>query len=83
MLSTTEMEMYSAGGGYFLEEDYFPTLIVRQKWHTSRGNLERGDLVLVQDTNMIRGKWKLAQVTEAEPGKDGKVRDVTVQNKNI
>lgn len=32
---------------------------------------------------MIRGKWKLAQVTEAEPGKDGKVRDVTVQNKNI
>lgn len=40
--------------------DYFPTLIVRQKWHTSRRNLERGDLVLVQDTNIIRGKWKLA-----------------------
>lgn len=63
--------------------DYFPTLIVRQKWHTSRRNLERGDLVLVQDTNIIRGKWKLAQVTEAKPGKDGKVRDVTVQYKNI
>lgn len=45
--------------------------------------MERSDLVLVQDTNMIRGKWKLAQVTETEPGKDGKVRDVTVQYKNI
>lgn len=32
---------------------------------------------------MTRGKWKLAEVTEAEPGKDGKVRDVTVQYKNI
>ncbi|XP_052719113.1 uncharacterized protein LOC128190909 [Crassostrea angulata] len=46
--------------------------LIKQKWHTSRRNLERGDLVLVQDTNMIPGKWKLAQVTEAEPGKDEK-----------
>lgn len=45
--------------------------------------MERDDLVLVQDTNMIREKWELAQVTEAEPGKYGKVRDVTVQYKNI
>ncbi|XP_062586321.1 uncharacterized protein LOC134247947 [Saccostrea cucullata] len=63
--------------------DYFPTLIVRQKWHTSRRNLKQGDLVLVQDTNLIRGKWKLAQVAEAEPGTDGKVRDVTVRYKNV
>jgi hypothetical protein len=45
--------------------------------------LKQGDLLLVQDTNLIRGKWKLAQVADAEPGTDGKVRDVTVRYKNI
>ncbi|XP_047497830.1 uncharacterized protein LOC125044912 [Penaeus chinensis] len=30
--------------------DYFPTLIVRQKWHTDKRNLQSGDIVLIQDT---------------------------------
>jgi hypothetical protein len=25
--------------------DYFPTLIVRQKWHTNKRNLQVGDIV--------------------------------------
>lgn len=61
--------------------DYFPTLTVRQKWHTAQRNLKKGDIVLVQDNDLIRGNWKLAQVLRAEPGRDGKVRDVVLRYK--
>ena len=36
----------------------------------------------MQDSNAIRGQWKLAQVTSVKPSRDGKVRDVTVRYKN-
>ena len=52
------------------QRDYFHTLILRQKWHTAKRNLLPNDLVLVQDSNAVRGHWKLAQVVEAEPSKD-------------
>ena len=39
-------------------------------------------MVLVQDSNSIRGQWKIAQVTEAEPGSDNLVRDVVLRYKN-
>jgi hypothetical protein len=59
--------------------DYFHTLVVRQKWHTEKRNVQVGDVVLLQDSNNIRGQWKLAQIVEATPGMDGKVRDVKNQ----
>ena len=58
-------------------------MIVRQKWHVDCRNLCKGDVVLVQDTNAIRGLWKLAQVEEAVVGKDGRVRDVVIRLKNL
>lgn len=63
--------------------DYFPTLTIRQKWHTAQRNMKKGDIVLVQDNDMIRGNWKLAQVCQAEPGRDGKVRDVVLRYKQL
>ena len=60
---------------------YFHTLLIQSKWHTAKRNLVKDDLVLVQDTNAHRGKWKLAQVVEAIPGKDGLVRDVSIRYK--
>ena len=63
--------------------DYFHTLLIRQKWHTEQRNVQSGDIVLVQDSNNIRGQWKLAQVCEAIPGRDGKVRDVKIRYKNV
>ena len=57
--------------------------MIRQKWHLSRRNVRKGDIVLVQDSNQIRGKWKLGRVTEAEPSlRDGFVRNVDIQYKN-
>ena len=61
--------------------DYFQTLIIRQKWHSSSRNLVLNDIVLIKDCNSIRGKWRLARVTEANPADDGRVRNVKVQYK--
>ncbi|XP_064115038.1 neurofilament medium polypeptide-like [Macrobrachium nipponense] len=52
-----------------------------QKWHTTRRNVRSGDVVLVQDSNVVRGAWKLAQVIRADPGQDGVVRDVDLRYK--
>ncbi|KAK3105008.1 hypothetical protein FSP39_015108 [Pinctada imbricata] len=61
--------------------DFFPSLIVRQKWHVTTRNMQIGDVVLVQDSNAIRGLWKLAQVTKVFPSKDNVVRDVELRYK--
>ncbi|XP_068246562.1 uncharacterized protein [Palaemon carinicauda] len=63
--------------------DYFPSLLIRQKWHTTRRNVRVGDVVLVQDSNVVRGAWKLVQVIKADPGQDGVVRDVDLRYKII
>ena len=35
--------------------DFFPSLIVRQKWHTARRNVKVGDVVLIQHSNHAIG----------------------------
>ena len=62
--------------------DYFHTLIIRNKWHTEKRNLRLGDVVLVKDSNAIRGIWKMAQVCEVFVSRDNKVRDVSVRYTN-
>ena len=42
------------------QRDFFPTLIIRQKWHVKRRNVRVGDIVLVQDMDAFKGVWKLA-----------------------
>ncbi len=39
------------------------------------------DIVIVQDSNPIRSKWRVAQVTKVEHGRDGKVREVQLRYK--
>ena len=41
-----------------------------------------GDVVLIQDSNQVRGNWRLGRVSKVKPGNDGKVRNVEVQYKN-
>ena len=62
--------------------DFFPSLLIKQKWHTCKRDVKVGDIVLIQDSNQVRGKWKLGRVVTANPGKDGKVRKVEIQHKN-
>ena len=47
-----------------------------------RGNVKRGDIVLTQDSNAVRGDWRIGIVTDVHPSHDNKVRRVTVSYKN-
>lgn len=58
-------------------------MLIRQKWHTSKRDVRVGDVVLIQDSNLVRGAWKLAQVIRADPGRDGVVRDVDLRYKIV
>ena len=41
-----------------------------------------GDIVVVQEDNLIPTKWPLARVMHIHPGKDGLVHVVTVKTNN-
>ena len=62
--------------------DYFPSLLIQPKWHTMHRDVKVGDIVLVQDSNLTRGNWKLGKIVTVNPSKDGKVRHVDVRYKN-
>ena len=58
---------------------YFPTLLLRQKWHTEKRNMRLGDVCLLKDPDAFRAEWRLARVTATFPDKHGKVRNVEVK----
>ena len=61
--------------------DFFPTLLIRQKWHVERRSLKVGDVVFFQDNALI-GHWKLAEVIDVDKNNDNRVRDVTLRYKS-
>ena len=61
--------------------EYAPTLVIRQKWHVSQRNVEEGDLVMIADSNSLRGDYRLALVDKTKVGEDGKVRSCTLKYK--
>ena len=63
--------------------DVFPSLLIRPKWHVENRNVQRSDVVLVQDSNAVHGEWKFGIVSETFPGKDDKVRRVNIIYKNF
>ena len=58
---------------------YFPSLLVRQKWHVQYRSLRVGDVCFLRDRNTLRGEWRLARVTDVYPDKKGVVRNVRVK----
>ncbi|XP_044165196.1 uncharacterized protein LOC122949115 [Acropora millepora] len=61
------------------KQEYLHHLTVRNKWRKEEPPLQVGDIVLVSEDNVSRGKWPLARVTEVRPGRDGLVRTATVR----
>ena len=57
---------------------FFPSLIIRQKWHHTLRNLKVNDVCLLRDNNAVRGDWRLARVNEVYPDNNGIVRNVEV-----
>ena len=62
--------------------EYLPTISTRPKWHNSEVNVEIGDLALLVEKEVPRGKWLLARVIKLHPGDDNIVRVVDVKTKN-
>ena len=57
-----------------MERKLLPKLDVKAKMaHISPKDV---DVVLIQDSNLVRGNWKLEKVSNVYPGADGKVRRV-------
>ena len=44
--------------------------------------MQEGDVVLIQDSTLVRGNWKLGRVSQVFPSQDCKVRKVEVRYKN-
>ena len=62
---------------------YAPTLVHQSKWYQeSRGILE-GDVVIVPDSNTLRGEYRLARVVKVVPSRDGVGRRVVIAYKNF
>nr|XP_039256379.1 uncharacterized protein LOC120333093 [Styela clava] len=60
-------------------KEYLPTLQTRQKWTSKERNMEVGDIVLLVDNTIPRGKWQTGRVMETTPDKLAAVRQVTVK----
>ena len=59
--------------------DVFPLLVPRRKWNVEKRNVRVNDIVIVADSNAVRGKWIVGRVIEVYPGKDSKVRNIKVK----
>jgi hypothetical protein len=60
--------------------EYAPHLTERRKWAENRPNVAVGDIVLVIESNTLRGQWPLGKVIEIMPSAaDNVVRVVKVK----
>ena len=58
--------------------EYVPQLVQRSKWRNLQRNLRRGDLVLLVEDNLPRGKWPLGRVVASIASADGLIRSAEV-----
>ncbi|XP_033108467.1 uncharacterized protein LOC117110023 [Anneissia japonica] len=61
------------------KKEYLPLLQKRHKWTTPRQNVEVGDIVLLVDETLHRGRWPMGKVVSVYRSKDEKVRSVDVK----
>ena len=59
--------------------EYLRSLWKISKWHKPSENLQEGDIVCLREEPLAPTKWPLARIVQVHPGKDGKVRVVTVR----
>ena len=62
--------------------EYLPLLTKRPCWKGTTPNYQSGELVMLKEDNVVKGKWKLARIVKTLPGKDDVVRTVEVQTKD-
>ncbi|GFW08364.1 integrase catalytic domain-containing protein [Trichonephila clavipes] len=56
-----------------------PNIIHRSKWKFEKDNARVGDLVLIKEDNFAVSKWLMGRLIEVFPGKDNRIRVVTIK----
>jgi len=59
-----------------------PSLISRSRWRPKQRDFRVGDVVLIAEPNVARGKWHMGTVSEVHPSRDQMVRVVQVKTKD-
>ncbi|GFW53068.1 integrase catalytic domain-containing protein [Trichonephila clavipes] len=59
--------------------NYLSNLQQRSKWEFEKDNAKVGDLVLIKEDNLAVNKWLMGRLIEVFPGKDNRIRVVTVK----
>ena len=62
--------------------EYLPLLTKKGKWLKEEKSINVGDIVIIKDATLSRGKWPLARISKIFPSKDGIVRSVEVTTKS-
>ena len=62
--------------------EYLPLLTKRGKWLKEEKSINVGDMVIIKDATLSRGKWPLARISKIFPSKDCIVRSVEVTTKS-
>ena len=57
---------------------YLQSLQSRSKWTKPQENVRPGNVVLLKDETLTKGRWPLARVVKTQPGPDGLVRVATL-----
>lgn len=60
-------------------KEYLSALQCRRKWHSTRPNLQQGDVVLLKDPLVKRNQWPMGVIAKVHPSSDGLVRKVEVK----
>ena len=57
---------------------------MRKKWTRARSNARVGDIVLLNETDLVRNEWQLAHITVCKTSEDGlvKLADKHCRSKN-
>ena len=61
--------------------EYLPSLTKRPCWRKEQPNLTVGELVLLEDEDLKRGKWPLGRVEKVMPGPDAVVRVADIRTR--
>ena len=62
--------------------EYLLTLTEREKWLKDQRNVKVGDLVLILEENVPRGKWNLGRISEVFVGRNSRVQSAKVKTSN-
>ncbi|XP_053964104.1 uncharacterized protein LOC128867038 [Anastrepha ludens] len=60
-------------------KDYLQELQCRKRWKSPMPNIQKGDLVLLQEDNTPPFKWPMGGILDTIEGSDGKVRVVIIK----